>query len=122
MRLLLPLVLLCGYVSAHQFIPTYPELRQSYMPGLYQAEMQLFNSRKEIEYYSVDVFDGSWNPIPFATEDRIRKVPYLGKATISIFIREQDKERVRYICSRSKILAGFKQSTAVDSKICSKIK
>ena len=92
------------------------------MPRLYQAEMQLFNSRKEIEYYSVDVYDGSWNPIPFATEDRIRKVPYLGKATISVFIREQDKERVRYICSRSKILAGFKQSTAVDSKICSKIK
>lgn len=119
--IVIALLLLSGYASAHQFTPTYPVLTQSYMDKVLKAEMELFNSRKDIEYYELAVYDGDWNTIPFAAESRLVKLPYLGRKSITIYIRSADKDRVVYICSQSKTLAGVKQTTVVSSKICSKV-
>ena len=119
--IVIALLLLSGYASAHQFTPTYPVLAQSYMDKVLKAEMELFNSRKDIEYYELAVYDAEWNTIPFAAESRLVKLPYLGRKSITIYIRSADKDRVVYICSQSKTLAGVKQTTVVSSKICSKV-
>jgi hypothetical protein len=106
----------------HQFMPTYPKLQPSYVEGVLQARMEIFNSREDIEYYEFSVHDKNWERIPFATAERILYVPYLKRTYVDIFIKQQDKNRAVYICSMSKILAGVHQSTVVSSKICSKLK
>ena len=70
-------VLTHGLVWGHEFTPTYPELETSYMPGVLKAEMHLFNSRKDINYYQVSVYDENWNPVKFATESKIIQMDYL---------------------------------------------
>ena len=113
--------LIASSAQAHQFTPTYPQLLPSYMPGILQTRMELFNSRREIEYYQLDVYDADWLPVPFATAERIVKIPHLSRKRIDIYIREIDSTRVMYICSMSKILRGVK-GTVISSKICSKVK
>ena len=116
------ILLMSGYASAHEFTPTYPELEPSYISGVYKAEMQLFNSREEIDYYGLNVYDKNWEPIAFASEDKLIKVDYLGRKSLVVYVSQADKDRVKYICSRSKILANVKQTSVVSSRICSKIK
>jgi hypothetical protein len=122
MKHLLVLALFCGYASAHEFTPTYPEFEPSMLTGIYKADLELFNSREEIEYYGISVYDKDWKPIPFASEDKLIKIDYLGRKSLVVYIRQQDKKRVKYICSKSKILADVKQTSVVASRICSKIK
>lgn len=124
MRSIIITILLALSASAwgHQFIPTYPELRPSYVPGIVTTRLELFNSRKDIEYYEVGVFDGNWNKVPFATDERIFKVSYLGKKYLDIYIRNSDIQKVVYICTTSKLLKVDTQRTVVSSKICSKVK
>ena len=116
------LIGLSGYTSAHQFTPTYPELSLSYVKGVYKADMLLFNSRQEISYYSIGVFDKDWKPVKFATENRIVKMEHLERKNITVYIREEDKEKALYICSKSKTLVDYAQTSIVTSRICSKIK
>jgi len=92
------------------------------MDGVLKADMELFNSRKDIEYYELSVFDAEWNAVPFAASERVFRLPYLERKSIPIYIRDSDKNRVVYICSQSKILKGVSQATVVSSKICSKVK
>ena len=80
--------------------------------------MELFNSRREIEFYQFDVFDLDWNPVPFATAERIIQLSYLDRKKIDIYVKTKNPV---YICSTSKILAGAK-GTVISSKICSKAK
>lgn len=116
------ILLMSGYASAHEFTPTYPELEPSYVEGVYKAEMKLFNSRKEIDYYGLSVYDENWEPIAFASEDKLIKLDYLGRKSLVVYVSQADKDRVKYICSKSKILATVKESSIVSSRICSKIK
>ena len=122
----LPIILfligLSGYTSAHQFTPTYPELSLSYVKGIYKADMLLFNNRQEISYYSIGVFDKDWEPVKFATENRIVKMEHLERKTITVYIRKEDKDKALYICSKSKTLVDYAQTSIVTSRICSKIK
>lgn len=123
MRLLLLIALfISGSAMAHQWTPTYPQLESSYVSGIVKAKMELFNSRKDVQYYEIGVFDSNWNAVPFAVESRIIQVPYLGRKTVDVHIREQDIARATYICSLSKLLSGGSNITMVSSKICSKIK
>lgn len=122
MKHLLVLALFCGYASAHEFTPTYPEFEPASLTGVYKADMKLFNSRKDIEYYGISVYDKNWNPIPFASESKLIKLDYLGRKNLVIYVRNTDKDRVKYICSKSKILADIKETSVVASRICSKIK
>jgi hypothetical protein len=107
---------------AHEMIPTYPELRPSYIDGLYSTDILLFNRRKDVRYYEIQVFDKDWKPVPFATNQRVVEIEYLRKKNIELYFREQEKEKISYICTMSKILKGEINYTVITSRICSKIK
>ncbi len=115
-------VLAHGSLSGHELTPTYPELKTSYISGVLKAEMHLFNSRKDINYYQVSVYDENWKPVKFATESKIIQMDYLDHKDIEVYVREKDKEKAHYICTKSKILKGEKVPTLLASRICSKIK
>lgn len=116
------LVLLSGQVTAHQWTPTYPELKYSHVEGILKVRMELFNSRKDVSHFEVSVFDEDWNPIKFAVSEKIMKVNYLGRKSIDIYIRETDKYNATYVCSRSKTITEKEEVAIVTSRICSKIK
>ena len=107
---------------AHEMVPTYPELKQSYMEGLYTTTMTMFNRRPEVEYYEIGVYDDDWEPVKFVSNYKIWKIPYLSTVSFDIYIRGNDKYKVRYICSKSKLRKSNMTRTAVSSRICSKVK
>jgi|TARA_R110002072_G_scaffold300299_4_gene477314 hypothetical protein len=111
-----------GYVNAHQWTPTYPEMRPSYVQGLYTTKMHLFNGRKEINYYSIRVFDKEWDPVPFAASPSLLEASYLAHLSADVYIRRADLQKAYYICSKSKILSTVKDPSIIASRICSKIK
>ena len=114
--------LLCAQVNAHQWTPTYPKIEPAFVKGIYQAKMHLFNSRKDVSYYTFEVFDEEFKSVPFATAQRTIQLDYLKKAEVVIYFREADYLRSVYICSRSMILQGDTNRTVVSSRICSKIR
>lgn len=119
-------VLLIGFfgaqVDAHQFLPTYPKFEASFVEGVYSTKMELFNKRKEIEYYELGVFGSDWNPIPFASENKIIRINYLETKKINVYVKKEDLKKVVYICTESRIRKQDIQATTISSKICSKIK
>ena len=108
--------------AAHEMTPTYPELKPSYVEGILVAKLNLWNRRQDVSYYEIKVFDQDFNPIRFAAVDRILKLNYLDKTTFDVYIRKFDVNRVKYICTESKLLKSDVQSTGIKSMICSKIK
>jgi len=123
MRALLLLLLASGSAMAHELTPTYPTLTPSYIPGVWSTHVVLWNARQEIDYYKVDVLDSDMYPISFiATGGDLKKVDYLGRAHIEVFVREEDKDKATYICTESKIKKGSIQRSLVASRVCSKIK
>ena len=111
-----------GMLSAHQFTPTYPKLEPAYIDGVLVAKMSLFNKRNDVEYYEIQVFDVNWNPIEFGVSENIVHVSYLETKKIDVYIRESDRKKATYICTRSKLQAEKKTQSLVSSRICSKIK
>lgn len=114
--------LISNTASAHEMVPTYPVLKQSYMDGLYVTTMTMFNKRPEVEYYEIGVYDSNWDPIDFVSNYKIWKIPFLTTVSFDIYFRAEDKYKVTYICSRSKLRKSEKSRTAVSSRICSKVK
>lgn len=110
--------------AAHQFTPTYPRFEPSFVEGIQQTKMELFNKRSEIEYYELGVFDKDWSSVTFAASDRkIIRVNYLETKTIDIYVKNQDIKNVVYICTESRILKdSIVRNSLVSSKICSKVK
>lgn len=106
---------------AHEMVPTYPKVEPSHLDGLYKATMTVFNKRPEVEYYEIGVFTEEWEPLPFVSNYKIHKIPYLSAATFDVYIRSEDKYKVTYICSQSKLRKQEATRTAVSSKICSKV-
>lgn len=102
-------------------VPTYPNLKPSYMDGLYKATLTVFNKRPEVEYYEIGVFTEEWDPLPFVSNYKIYKIPYLSAITFDLYIRKEDKYKITYICSISKLKKQDKTVTAVSSRICSKV-
>lgn len=117
----LMIVLSCS-ANAHQFLPTYPKFQNSFVEGVVYTKMELFNKRKEIGFYELGVFDGDWNSITFATENKIIRLNYLETKYINVYIKKEDLKRAVYICTESKIKKEDIQATSIASKICSKIK
>lgn len=120
--LLLLLLLVGGQASGHQFMPAYPKLEPSYIENVLVTRMELFNSRQDVNYYELSVYTADWQSVPFATEDRIISIEYLKRKTIEIYIREIDRDKAVYICSKSKLRPDTTQATVISSRICSKIK
>lgn len=115
-------IFMVSKVNAHEMVPTYPRLSPSFIDGLSRTTMTVFNKRPEVEYYEVGVFDKDFEPIAFVSSYKVYKIPYLSTVSIDIYVRDQDKNKVTYICSRSKLRKADLQRTAVSSKICSKVK
>lgn len=107
---------------SHEMVPTYPELTISHIDGLQKTTMTIFNKRAEVEYYEVGVFTKEWEPIPFVSNYKIYKIPYLSTVSIEIYIRKEDKNRTTYICSMSKLRKKQMTRTAIKSRICSLVK
>ena len=108
--------------SAHSWIPTYFEFRPSHLAGVYVTEMTLFNKREDAKYYSVEVRDEYFNPVPFRTASPFYVVDYLEKRKISVYVAEKNLDKALYICSRSRFPAGTKASSLVSSRVCSKVR
>ena len=120
---LIALLLLCsGYVQAHQWSPTYPKLEPYYMANVYVAKMKLFNARTDVTYYEIQVFDANWRTLPFASKEKLIKIATHETKNVDVFIRKQDRDRVTYICTQSKIKREDAKATVVASRICSKVK
>lgn len=111
-----------GYVSAHQWTPTYVKMTPSFVKGIYSTRLKLFNKREDVEYYEIQVLDAEMKGVTFATKERIVRVEHLKSLEVDVYIREQDIQNAVYICSKSKLLAGKNTATVVSSRICSKIK
>lgn len=116
------LILISGNAAAHELTPTYPEIRPSYVNGVSVTTMKMWNRRSDAEYYEINVFDEKWNPVSFATSNRVIQLNYLEHKSFEIYFRDEDKDRVSYICTTSKQLKRDVLSTGVKSKICSRIK
>ena len=87
--------------------------------------MKLFNSRRDVDYYRVQVFDEHFNPIRFAISggrDNMINVPHKKTETISVYVPSSESSRVVYICSRSMILKKDESASLLSSRICSKVK
>ena len=119
---MLLLLALCAEALSHQWTPTYPTLKNSYVSGVLSTRMELFNARKDVSYYQIGVFDVNFKEVPFATSEKIIKVDHLERRTVDVFIREKDQPSAVYICSKSKLLARGSAITSISSRICSKIK
>ena len=115
-------VFFCTTLNAHEMTPAYPTLKQSYVDGVYVTKMKLFNRRKEIEYYSIQVYANDWKPLPFASTSKIIKVGFNKRKLFEVYIRSRDVDNATYICTESKLFKNTEQVTLVSSKICSKIK
>lgn len=112
-------LLVCWSAQSHEFTPTYPKLYQSYVPGVLVVDMQLFNKRQDVDYYELSVLDKDLQSVPFAAATKILNISYLQKKKFSVYIRQQDKAKALYVCSKSKFTKV--KGSAVSSKICSKI-
>lgn len=108
-------------VQAHEMTPAYPVLEQSFVEGVLQTNVKLFNRRSDINYYEISVYDNQWEPMLFATESNIVRIDYLKKKTIEIYLRSEDAGKAGWICTKSKITKG-EATSVVSSRICSKIK
>lgn len=116
------LFMLGGQANAHQFVPTYPKFTPSFMEGILQTRMELFNKRNDAEYYEIDVYDSNWNTVTFATDSKLMYVKYLQTKKINIYIKAEDLKKITYICTESRIRKEEATATVISSKICSKVK
>lgn len=118
------LVFLSGYASAHEWTPTYPEVELSHIPNVSKVEMRMFNTREDIRYYQVSVFDSDWEKVPFALANGrpYFEIKHNVRKEINVFIRNEDLLRAVYVCSMTKPLAENVSKTMLFSRVCSKIK
>ena len=89
--LLLVTLIISNLVYAHEFTPTYPKFEPSYVEGILQTKMRIFNKRKDVEYYELDVYDKDWNPLPFSSNEKIFHVSYLETKLVDVYIRKADE-------------------------------
>jgi len=116
------LMMAFGTAVAHEMTPTYPKLETSHVNGIYKTTMEMFNKRKDVEWYEIGVFDNEWKSIPFVSSYKIIQLQYLGHVKFDIYIRADDRAKATYICSKSKLRKEDSTKTAVSSRICSKFK
>ena len=107
--------------GAHEMTPAYPELHQSSVSQIMQADLSLFNARDDVEYYAISVLDAEMNPVVFASAQRVMHVPPGGRQDFEIYIREDDVARVVYVCTTSMLRAGQEDNAIVSSRICSRL-
>ena len=120
-RLILLFLLWSFSTSAHEMTPAYPEVKPSHVSGVVKVEMSIFNSREEIEWYQIELFDLNWTNIPFASSYRIINIGYKERKSFDVYIRKADMDEAVYLCTTSKVRKTSKSRTLVSSKICSRL-
>jgi len=100
--------------------PAYPKLVPSFIEGVQQTKLEVFNRRADVEYYEIGVFDANWAPVPFVTSYRLVHVEYLKRVQIDVYVNSRDARRAAYVCSKSKLRTESPRGTVITSKICSK--
>ena len=124
-KIILYVILACPFVqvNAHEWTPTYPTMRYSFIDGIVTTQMKLLNKRKDINWYEVSVLDDEFNPVPFQVSGgKIQKVSHLQRKFIDVYVRESDLSIATYICSRSKSITDTERGTFIASRICSKLR
>ena len=53
LRLLGILMLVSGMASAHDLVPTYPEVKESHINNIFVVKLETWNRREEIEYFEI---------------------------------------------------------------------
>ena len=120
-RLILLFLLWSFSASAHEMTPAYPIVKPSHVAGVVKVEMSLFNSREEIEWYQIELFDLNWTNIPFASSYRIINIGYKERKSFDVYIRKSDMDEAVYLCTTSKVRKTSKSRTLVSSRICSRL-
>lgn len=120
-RLILLFLLWSFSTSAHEMTPAYPEVKPSHVSGVVKVEMSIFNSREEIEWYQIELFDLNWTNIPFASSYRIINIGYKERKSFDVYIRKSDMDEAVYLCTTSKVRKTSKSRTLVSSRICSRL-
>ena len=116
------LFLLCSFsTSAHEMTPAYPVVKPSHVDGVVKVEMSLFNSREEIEWYQIELFDLNWTNIPFSTTYRIMNIKYKERKSFDVYIRKVDMDEAVYLCTTSKVRKTSRSRTLISSRICSRL-
>lgn len=114
-------VLMSTAVAAHEMTPAYPKLHPSSVPQILQADLSLFNARDDVEYFAIEVFNGDWQPIAFASAQRVMHVPSGARKAFEVYIKQDDASRVVYVCTTSMLRAGQEDNAIVSSRICSRL-
>ena len=120
-RLVVLFLLLSFSTSAHEMTPAYPEVKPSHVTGVVKVEMSLFNSREEIQWYQIELFDLNWKNIPFASSYRIINIGYKERKSFDVYIRKADMDEAVYLCTTSKVRKSSKSRTLISSRICSRL-
>lgn len=120
-RLVVLFLLLPFSTSAHEMTPAYPEVKPSHVSGVVKVEMSLFNSREEIQWYQIELFDLNWTNIPFASSYRIINIGYKERKSFDVYIRKADMDEAVYLCTTSKVRKSSKSRTLISSRICSRL-
>jgi hypothetical protein len=115
-------ILWCIGASAHEMTPTYPKWVPSHMDGVWKTTMEMFNKRKDVEWYEIGVFDEKWQPVNFVTTYRLFNMPHLSRVKFDVYIATPDVAIAEYICSKSKLREIREQKTMVATRICSRFK
>ena len=115
-------LLLCGSVAAHDMTPTYPKWKMSFIPTAKMTTMQIFNKRKDVQWYQIGVFDKDWKPVPFVTRYKIVNVQHLHRVRFDVYVSDRNVEESKYICSTSKLRGNDSFKPIVESRICSRFK
>ena len=123
MRFLLTFIFIFCYNNsfAHEMTPAYPKFSTSYINNVSTTKMKLFNKREEVNYYKVEVWDNDWNPVAFASTNKIIKIGYNKTILFDVYVQTKDIKYVVYICTVSKNFKQENKVTLVASRICSKI-
>jgi hypothetical protein len=114
------LLVVSGSAMAHELTPTYPELKQSYIPEVLQTKVKMWNARVDVSYYKIEVTDKDWKDVPFITDEKMFKLDYMQRREIEIFLPSDTS--ATYICTRSMLQKDTRSQSMISSKVCSKIK
>ena len=115
-------VLLCSSVIAHDMTPTYPKWKMSFIPTAKMTTMQVFNKRKDVEWYEIGVFNKEWQPIPFVTRYKIVNIKHLQRVRFDVYVSDNNVRKAEYICTTSKLTGNDDFKPIVESRICSRFK
>jgi len=90
--------------------------------GVFKAEMELFNKRRDVEWYEIGVFDVDWKPVPFVSRYKVMRLKYLSHVQFDVYVSAPDVSTAEYVCSVSKLRESSDKKPMVATRICSRFK